>query len=426
MVGGLGRSRSVATVGVTAAAVLVACGGASVAVGATAPASTTLVSVSSAGVQGNRASAGNNEAGAQLSANGRYVVFVSAASNLVPHDTNGRLDVFVRDRQAGTTRRVSVSSGGAQAAGRPSRGASISADGRWVVFSSSASNLVPHDTNDAQDAFVHDLQNGITRRVSVNSRGKQGTGGGAVCLCAVSAHGRYVAFSSISPNMVRGDTNGEVDVFVRDLRTGSTRRVSVRSGGGQVNSGSLDPAMSAGGRYVAFTSRAPTLDGVDTNALDDVFVHDRQTNTTSRVSVSSAGRPGERGGFGPSMSADGRYVAFVSSSPDLVPGDTTDFNAFVHDTLTGTTEMAGPAGTVQAEISPDGRYVAEAGVLWDRQTATSETVAVSDSGQVANSYVLTGAVSTGGRYVVFSSPATNLVPDDTTRQIDVFVRDRGT
>lgn len=270
MVGGV-RRRDVAATGAVAAVVLAASGWASVAVSATVP-STTLASVSSAGVQGNRGSAGDNEAGAQLSANGRWVVFVSDATNLVPHDTNARTDVFVRDRQAGTTRRVSVSSSGAQAAGRPSRGATISADGRWVVFASLADNLVPHDTNDASDVFIHDRVGGATRRVSVSSRGVQGTGGGAACLCAVSAHGRYVAFSSISPNLVRGDTNGDTDVFVRDLRTGSTRRVSVRSGGGQLSSRSLGPAMSADGRYVAFTSPAPTLDGTDTNRLDDVFV----------------------------------------------------------------------------------------------------------------------------------------------------------
>lgn len=108
-----------------------------------------------------------------------------------------------------------------------------------------------------------------------------------------------------------------------------------------------------------------------------------------------------------------------------MPGDSTDFNAFVRDRVTGTTEKAGPAMTVHAQISPDGRYVAEGEVLWDRQTASAETVAVDDSGQVANDYVLTGSVSAGGRYVAFSSPATNLVPRDANRRIDVFVRDRG-
>ena len=419
---GLAGLRGVAAVGVIGAAVVASPGAASVAVSASVPASTTLVSVSSAGVQANRASAGD----AQLSANGRWVVFVSGATNLVPHDTNGQDDVFVRDRQTGTTQRVSVSSTGAQGAARASGAATISADGRWVAFDSEASNLVPHDTDKASDAFIHDRQTGTTRRVSLSSRGQQGTlGFGAGCPCSVSAHGRYVAFTSTSPNMVRGDTNQAADVFVRDLRTGSTRRVSVRSGGGQLKAASYAGAISADGRYVTFTSQASTLDGVDTNQLDDVFVHDRQTNTTSRVSVSSTGQPDEFGAFAPSISADGRYVAFVSSSPDLVPGDSTDFNAFVRDLLTGTTEMAGPADTVQAQISPDGRYVAESGSLWDRQTATSETIAVSDSGEVANDYVLTGSVSAGGRYVAFSSPATNLVAGDTTRRIDVFVRDRG-
>src|SRR3989440_135688 len=170
-------------------------------------ASTKRVSVDSLGAQG----IGDSE-GPSISAHGRFVAFYSSAANLVAGDTNGARDVFVRDRKTGKTTRVSVDSHGAQANG-DSVAASISADGRLVAFLSSASKLVGGDTNGARDVFVRDRKARKTRRVSVDSHGAQGKG--ASFVPSISANGRFVAFSSVASNLVAGDTNTVSDVFVR-------------------------------------------------------------------------------------------------------------------------------------------------------------------------------------------------------------------
>jgi len=217
--------------------------------------------------------------------------------------------------------RVSVASGGTQGNG-DSGCPSISADGRYVAFQSYASNLVPGDTNEVGDVFVHDRLTGQTTRVSVASDGTEGNDYSR--RPSISADGRYVAFASLASNLVPGDTNGTWDVFVHDRLTGQTTRVSVASGGAQGNSGSWCPSISADGRYVAFQSYASNLVPGDTNGVLDVFVHDRLTGQTTRVSVASDGTQGDSYSFGSSISADGRYVAFSSLASNLVPGDTND------------------------------------------------------------------------------------------------------
>ncbi len=257
-----------------------------------------------------------------LSADGRYVAFRSEASNLVAGDTNNAQDVFVRDVVAGTTTRVSVDSTGTQGNG-DSYNAVVSADGRYVVFESEASNLVFGDTNDDVDVFVRDVVAGTTTRVSVDSIGTQGTGGSG--RPSVSADGRYVVFDSVASNLVAGDTNGADDVFVRDLVAGTTTRVSVDSAGGQANGPSpfFSPSsISADGRYVVFDSGASNLVTGDTNDTGDVFVRDLVAGTTTRVSVDSIGRQGNSHSYEPAISADSRYVAYRSAASNLVPGDT--------------------------------------------------------------------------------------------------------
>ncbi len=273
--------------------------------------------------------ANNGSDSPAISADGRFVAFYSDASNLVAGDTNGRSDVFVRDRLAGVTRRVSVGAGGQ--ANSESFGPAISADGRFVAFYSYASNLVAGDTNGRSDVFVRDRLAGVTRRVSVGAGGQANSDSFGP---AISADGRFVAFDSSASNLVVGDTNGTFDVFVRDRLAGVTRRVSVGAGG-QANSDSLSPAISADGRFVAFESNASNLVAGDTNATDDVFVRDRLAGVTRRVSVGAGGQANSSSGS-PAISANGRSVAYTSNASNLVRGDTNGAqDVFVRDPLLG-------------------------------------------------------------------------------------------
>ena len=258
-----------------------------------------------------------------ISADGRFVSFESIAPDLVAGDTNGVPDIFVHDRQSGTTERVSVATGGGQVSdGSFNSVPSISADGRFVSFDSYAPDLVAGDTNGYTDVFVHDRQSGTTERVSVATGG--GQGGDFSYAPSISADGRFVSFHSDAPDLVVGDTNGARDVFVHDRQAGTTERVSVATGGGQGSggSGSYRPSISADGRFVSFDSYAPDLVAGDTNGVPDIFVHDRQSGTTERVSVATGGGQGNGYSYDPSISADGRFVSFGSSAPDLVAGDT--------------------------------------------------------------------------------------------------------
>jgi Tol biopolymer transport system component len=355
---------------------------------------TTRVSITDSGEEA--ASSGAQEGGSVaqgISADGRYVVFRSDAPNLVA-GTNPRFNVFVRDRVRGRTTRVSVSS--ADRAGNAfSQSASISADGRYVVFESQASNLVPADTNRARDIFIHDRQTGRTSRISVSSRMRQGNG--ASYSPAISADGRYVAFESQASNLVPRDSNRNTDIFVRDRRTGRTSRASVSSRSSQGNGPSQAPAIGGDGRYVAFASQASNLVAKDTNRGWDIFVRDRLTDRTRRVSVSSRGAQANRYSGPLSISPDGRYVAFESLASNLVALDRNKHvDVFVHDDKTGQTVL----GSLGARGNQGNNY-SNVGVLGD-------------------------ALSTKGRYLVFYSRASNLVARDTNGSSDVFVRDFGT
>jgi Tol biopolymer transport system component len=223
------------------------------------PATTTRVSVATSGTQGNGSSYSGPSA---ISADGRFVAFDSEASNLVGGDTNGWGDVFVHDRATGATTRVSVATGGAQGNGDSGAAwddvAAISADGRFVAFFSEASNLVAGDTNGVHDVFVHDRDTGVTTRVSVGTGGTEGNGR-AHAIPAISADGGHVAFTSEATNLVAGDTNDATDIFVHDRDTGSTTRVSVGTDGTEGNGYSWIPSLSADGTSVAFYSSATNL-----------------------------------------------------------------------------------------------------------------------------------------------------------------------
>jgi len=354
---------------------------------------------------------------------------------------------------AGDTIRVSVASDGTQGNNFHMFFSSISADGRYVAFASQSNNLVSGDTNGAEDIFVYTMQTGTTTRVSVALNGAQANGGSS--NPSISADGRYIAFHSGATNLVSGDTNGKYDVFVRDTQMNTTTRVSLATNGVQADGFSSSPTISADGRYVAFQSDATNLISGDTNGKYDVFVRDMQTNTTIRVSLSSDGMQGNddsrSAGFdpAPSISSDGRYVAFESSATNLVSGDTNgDFDIFVRDTHTNTTTRVsvssdgaqGNRGSNAPSISADGRYVAFSSdatnlvsgdtntngdtFIRDLQANTTTRVSVATDGSqgIGNYTTPIPSISADGHYVAFLSGASNLVSGDTNAHVDVFVR----
>jgi Tol biopolymer transport system component len=302
---------------------------------------------------------------------------------------NNTGDVFVRDRLKGVTERVSESWLGGSADNR-SDDPAISADGRLVVFTSHATNIVRRDTNGFVDVFVHDRLVGQTTRVSTR-RGRQADGH-SYTRPAISGDGRFVAFTSFATNLAPHDTNGAADIFVYDRRDGAVERVSIASGGSQADNSSMEPSLNADGRFIAFTSFATQLVPGDTNNSDDVFVHDRQTRTTDRVSVSGANVEPDSGSAKPSINADGRLVAFQSFASNLTSNDTNGrTDVFVHDRLAGVTE--------RASVSSTG----------GQGDGSSEEPAISADGTVA----------------AFHSFANTLVEGDTNESSDLFVHELG-
>ncbi|MCH8815340.1 MAG: thrombospondin type 3 repeat-containing protein [Chloroflexi bacterium] len=383
-----------------------------------------------------------------ISDDGRYVAFASTSSALVPGDTNGLADVFVRDRLTGETTRVSVDSLGNEGDWNSSR-PEISGDGRYVAFRSGASNLVANDTNGIDDVFVHDRQTGSTTRISVSSAGAEANGDSD--LFSINGDGRYVAFQSFATTLLDGETTAGGDIFVHDLQTSQTTRVSVDSLGTASNGQSGRPSISDDGRYVAFDSKATNLVAGDTNARDDVFVHDRQTGLTTRVSVSSTGVEADDSANFAAISGDGRYVAFDSKATTLVAGDTgfPIYDVFVHDLQTGATVRAsvdnlgdlGNNDSRHASINSDGRLVAFDSYasdlvpgdtngrtdvfVRDLELGLTFRASVSTQGTEVNHTSEDPALSADGKFVAFESYADGLVADDTNGVVDVFVRELG-
>ncbi len=396
-----------------------------------APGDITRVSVGLGGAEANHASRD-----VDISADGRYVVFASGASNLVAGDTNETDDIFVYDRSTGETTRVSLALGGAEANGG-SRQPAISGDGRYVAFVSDASNLVSDDTNGFTDVFVYDRQTGTTTRASVASDGTQANDNVVDYEIDISGDGRYVVFYSYASNLVSDDTNGFVDVFVHDNQTGETSRVSVSSSGEQANANCGSPSISNDGRYVVFDSLANNLVGGDTNEKRDVFLRDRQTGTTTLVSVNSSGQQADGGGSSPAISGDGRYVVFLSKSNNLASG-TEDYDELVYrrDLQSGQTSLVSvysdgyimTTGFItEPTISNDGRFVAFSfydkgdndGIanIWVRDLATAK----SKETRHGNASSFAPALSADGSIVAFWSAASNLVSGDTNDAEDIFV-----
>jgi Tol biopolymer transport system component len=408
---------------------------------------TVRADVSSAGAQ-----AAGPSSQAVLSASGRYVAFVSSAANLVPHDRNRAGDVFVRDLRTETTSRASVSSSGLEsdgASGKPS----ISADGRIVAFPSAATNLVADDRNGFQDIFVRDRATSTTERVSVGSKGDAN---GASLASLVSGDGRVVAYSSDASNLVPGDRNGALDVFVTRMADRRTTRVSVGETGESWDRSEAS-SIDADGRVVAFRSYAPNLVFGDWNGLADVFVLDRSSAWTERVNVSTFGREADGATFRGMLSGDGRYVGFRSRADNLVPGDTNEaLDVFVRDRATGITSRVSVASDgAQADasgfdhgwraslfmsrpfLSANGRYAAftsrapnlvaddrneKADVfVHDLWTGRTIRVSLTADGTEADGDSFVAGISADGRVVAFTSLADKLVRGDTNGRRDVFV-----
>jgi uncharacterized repeat protein (TIGR01451 family) len=350
------------------------------------PGFTELISQSSSGAQGDQDSEMPS-----ISSDGRFVAFVSFSENLVADDTNLSADVFVRDRLLETTERVSVSSSGRQADGNSGLlnlmgGPSISGDGRFVAFSSDATNLVSGDRNSNSDVFVHDRQTGETTRVSVATDGTEANAGGTEP--ALSRDGRFVAFVSFSDNLAP-DGNFTGDIYVHDRSTGVTELISRAHDGGNANSQSFAPTINADGRFVYYTSFASNLvEGDNEDNSVDAYLFDRQTGTTTAITFSASGFAHSSAG---AISADGRFLTFTTQDTTFL---TLDANGFLEDAW-----------------------------LVDRATGEYILVSVNDAGVQGNDSTFAGPVSDDGNFVAMVSRSTNFTGAAESRE-NVYVRDR--
>jgi Tol biopolymer transport system component len=284
------------------------------------------------------------------------------------------------------TERVSISSTGSEG-DLVSRTPSISADGQIIVFASEATNLVDGDNNGVQDIFLHDWLNGTTERISLSRQGQETDG--ASDWPEISADGLTVTFASAASNLVDGDTNGFEDVFVVDLQSGAVECVSHPAAGGQANADSNQPVISGDGRFVAFVSAATNLVPGATNGLEEIYLYDRSDGSLQWVSAPRTGSENDGVSGEPAISADGNWVAFSSNSTQLVSNDTLNFRDIF---------------------------------LWNASSAL-ERVNVTQTGSEANSLSYAPALNADGRFIVFRSHATNLVPSDNLNMGDIFLRD---
>ncbi len=340
---------------------------------------TTLISKSSAGVKGNGGSFYPS-----ISADGQVIAFHSHASNLVPGDTNGTSDIFVHDVRTGITKRASVTSTGAQVPTGQVAGdnvvgpPSISPDGRWVGFTARVQGFTDgDDVNSATKAYLHDRQTGGIEVVSRSSANAVVDAGGAV---SPSVDGNIVAFYSGNAHVTPGDSNGDPDIFVRNRITGTTTKVPAGE------DGAIRHALSGQGRFVVFESRTGNLSLAEQDGKVHIFVHDLQTSTTTRVSVATGGTKANNDSRHPAISKDGRYVTFHSTATNLVPGDTNgQSDVFRHDRTTGQTIRASvTANGAQnfswaraSSISGDGQHV-----TFESQGSALTPVATRGYGQV--------------------------------------------
>lgn len=312
------------------------------------------------------------------SRDGSLVTFMSFATDLVPDDDNGEADVFLTDASSGATSLLSRTPAGEPANGE-SIGPVLSPDGRWVAHYSAATDLVDGaDDNATTDVFLTRVADGRTLRASTSVDGAAGSGESS--YPAVSGRGRYVAYQSWADDLVAGDTNGVSDLFVLDRRSGETTMITNAPDGSPADNFSDHPSISRDGRFVAFTSAATNLVADKTTPWNDIFVHDRETGETTLISRTPAGQPAGSNSFDPSISPDGRYVVYMSRASDLTSDVDTNFvgDIFRHDRETGET------------------------ILISRSTGGGTAVAESHE----------PSISRNGKVITFYSYAWDLVADD--------------
>lgn len=379
-----------------------------------------------------------------FSNDGRYAVFESTSSNLVSGDANGLSDVFLYDFQNSSMTRLSVGLSGAQANG-PSFDAKISGDGNYAVFSSFANNLVSGDTNNTADVFRVTLSTGAITRISVNSNGTEGNG--ASGEPSISNDGNIITFTSLATNLVASDTNEVRDVFLRNVSSGTTTRVSVNSSGIEGNHASYGSKISGDGAFVVFVSDAINLVTSDTNSCSDVFRRNLSSATTQLVSSSSNGTLGNSGSDSPDISENGQYIVFQSRANNLISSDTNGYiDVFMKDMSSGVTTLISQTNSgsqvkydsARPSISGDGRFVvfesrSSGYVPWDsngkmdvfiRDIQSELTTPFSTlSGDVIGNGKSIGArISGNGSKIGFESLSTNFVTSDNNAQWDLFAR----
>jgi RHS repeat-associated protein len=397
---------------------------------------TTRVSVNSSGVQGNGTSTLSQTAGG-VSADGRFVVFESDATNLVANDLNGRRDVFIRDLQLGTTSLVSANPLALPGNGDSSE-PSISDDGRFIAFASEASDLVAGDTNFTTDVFVRDRVAGTTRLASVSLTGTAGNARSRNPM--ISADGRFVVFDSRSTDLVVGGGAFVPNIFVRDLVAGTTRRVSSAPDGSEANVNNVLPYISPDGRFVTFESFATNL-GINLGGAPQpqVYLRDLQTGALELISITTTGKGASGGNFAGPISTDGHFVVFESGGGDVLPG-TCCGSLYIRDRVTQTTSRINGGSAVFPHMSADARFVlfgsfsqllpqdtnanADAYLL-DRSNGQLALVSMTPSGNAGAGDSFPAAISPDGRFAAVFSSAADLVLNDTNGFQDVFLRDGG-
>ena len=364
-----------------------------------------LVSVEASGVE----TANDTSLLSAVTPDGRYVVFVSSASNLsnVP-DHNGNQDVYLRDRQTGVTTLISINAAGTAAGNGYSDSPAITPDGRYVLFTSFAPDIsaLP-DSNGQSDVFVRDVQAGTTILVSANHSGSAtGNSSSSALTSMISDDGRFVVFESNATDLTLiPDTNNTKDIFRRDIHTGETKIASINSANNAAASGfsffSARRQMSLDGRYVVYTSTAEDIVANDNNNQQDVFLRDFDLDESVLISKNISGTGSANSFSGrESISEDGRYVVFGSPATNLVnfPDGNGTWDVFLHDRQTETTSL-----------------------LSTNSAGTSAANGPSGQDQVGGP-----AIFQGGRYVVFHSFATDLVVSDTNGDLDIFIKDMQT